>query len=139
MVVKIEHVDSVFRAVVLGAIRRDPHDSDTICGAVLAVCARMGRRSLVKRKGPMQLVPSWTSYPCAVLIPALWGPSITPALLERISSRSFSFRNVSAEDLMVERSARSRCRYISWPLDFSTRALILVIAADAFDFERAAV
>ena len=64
---------------------------------------------------------------------------MTPALLMRTSRRVFSARKVSAEDLMVVRSSRSRWRNVSVPLELGARVLIDEMAVWALLEERAAM
>ena len=63
---------------------------------------------------------------------------MTPALLMRTSRREFSRRKVSAVDLMVVRSSRSRWRNVRVPLELGARVLISEIAFWALLSERAA-
>ena len=64
---------------------------------------------------------------------------MTPALLMRTSRRVFERRKVSAEDLMVVRSSRSRWRNVRVPLELGARALIDEMAVWALLEERAAM
>ena len=64
---------------------------------------------------------------------------MTPALLMRTSRRVFERRKVSAEDLMVVRSSRSRWRNVRVPLELGARVLIEEMAVWALLEERAAM
>lgn len=63
---------------------------------------------------------------------------MTPALLVRTSRRCSRFRKLSAEALMVARSARSRCRNSRRPSDDGWEFLISDMAASALSLERPA-
>lgn len=77
-------------------------------GDEAAVCRSTGSNSCVKRNGPRQLVPSWSSYPWALFEP--FGGVMMPALFHRISRRVSFARKYSTLLLMVVKSARSRSR-----------------------------
>ena len=62
-----------------------------------------------------------------------------PALLKRTWSLDSLDRNAWAEDLIVDRSAKSRWRKDSEPVDLGADAWMLEIADRAFSLERAAI
>lgn len=63
---------------------------------------------------------------------------MTPALLKRTSRRGSAARNWEAEALMVERSERSRGRWMRVPVDVGCAACRAEIVEAALDAERAA-
>ena len=65
--------------------------------------------------------------------------TMTPALFQRTSSLSLSRKNSSAEPLIVVRSAKSRCKKMSPPLESGTLALSALMALLALSSERAAI
>jgi uncharacterized membrane protein len=72
-------------------------------GLGAAVFWRIGVRSCVKRKALRQFVPICTSYPWADVV--LLSGVMMPALLVRTSRLCSRARKLSAEALMVARSA----------------------------------
>ena len=73
----------------------------------LVVACRVGSRSLVKRKWPRWLVPSWISKPSCVW---LRGTAMMPAFSIRMSRRCDSDLNLSAAALIEAKEVRSRGR-----------------------------
>lgn len=62
---------------------------------------------------------------------------MTAALLNKTCSVDSRARKASAEALMVLRSARSRCRYVSDPADEGAACFTSAMAAHALSSERA--
>jgi hypothetical protein len=97
----------------------------------------MGSKHSVNKNGPRAFVPICNSKPWAVVLPA--GGNIKPALFVN-TSRRVSFDMKSAADLeMVARSARSRERNSSRPLESGHAALRTEMAADPLERERPAM